>query len=418
MAFTKKDLEKLIADSVSKAVAEKIAEARATLPERRHTRGLPAQGGGIEFSGGNKRNPFALPKYALKPVEEMSTEERGNMAARCVRYLLASGNNPWLAIETAEHQGDKILAETWGKALGESTLAAGGALLPTEFSSAIIEELGAKAVVRSMGVTTMPMNLGSLVLPFFDSNMSAAYVGENANISSSEPAFGQLHLSDKKLAALVPISNDLLRNGGSKVDGAVRNHMVRVLRRKEDVTFIRSLGVSNEPKGMLYWAKSANKFNTAGTSLANITSDLGNLINKLEGGDVDLDGSPGWLFSPRTKKALRTVRDSNGNYAFKDEIDAGELWGYPFAMTSQIPENLGGGTNETEVYFAAFDGLVIAENEALQVEAFPGAAYYDGSAVQSGVSLDQTVIRAIALHDFGAQYRGAEIAVCQQVTWS
>jgi HK97 family phage major capsid protein len=412
---TLKDIQKMIADAAGKAVADAFAAGREAGVERQHTRGLrgPAK---IAAPGATRGHPFAQTKYSMKAVEDMTAVERGNMAARCIRYLLACGNDPFRAIDTAAHYGDKILAETWEKALSESVFASGGALLPAEFSSAIIEELGAKAVVRKMGVSTMPM-VGSLTLPYFDSSMTAGYVGENSNITKSEPTFGQLQLSDKKLAALVPLSNDLLRTGGSRVDNAVRSHMVRVMGRKEDITFIRSDGSSNEPRGMLYWAVSGNKFNSAGTSLANVTSDLGNCIYYLESNNVELD-SAGWLLSPRSKKALITMRDSNGHLVFKPEMDTGKLFGYPFAVTSQIPENLGGGSNQSEVYFAAFDALVISENESLMVEAFPGGAYYDGSAVQSGISQDQTVIRAIALHDFGAQYRGKEISVCQQVTWS
>jgi HK97 family phage major capsid protein len=262
-----------------------------------------------------------------------------------------------------------------------------------------------------MGLTVMPMNTGSLTLPYIDASATAAYVGENANITSSQPTTAQLQLSDKTLAVLTPISNSLLNNGGPKVDAAIKNHLVRVARRKEDVTFIRSLGTANEPMGMRYGALAANIFAGNGTvNVANMTTDLGKAIDKLMALDVDLDGA-GWLISPRSYRYFHQATDANSNRVWRDEMDKGMLEGFPYAVTSQIPDNLGGGTNESEIYFASFPTMVLGENENLEMAVFPGGAYYDGSNVISGISQNQTVIRLLAHHDLGFQQRGQEVSV-------
>jgi HK97 family phage major capsid protein len=408
MNVTVEDLQKIVADAAGKAVAEKWEEARSKAPERKY-----AIGSGVPHRGAK----FGKSKISAKALDDMTVRERGIMAARCVRYLIMSRYNVEHAIEIGKRNGDTTLVDVWEKALGEEILSAGGALLPPEFSSAIIEELGAKAKVRAMGATTVPMNTGSLSMPFIDQSATAAYTTEGANATSSQPTFGMLELSDKELVSLVPVGNRLLNNGGDRVDNLLRGHMVRVMRRKEDITFIRSSGAAGEPTGMLFWADSDNKFNSTGETVAAVTDDLGNAVLKLEDNDVDLDESPGWLISPTVKKGLMTARDSNGQLVFEPEMKNGTIMGFPFEVTSQIPSNLGGSSDESEVYFAAFDSLLIAENETIQVEGFPGGAYHDGSAVQSGISRNETVLRAIALHDFGAQQRGKEIAVIEQVDW-
>lgn len=406
MNVTVEDLQKMVADAAGKAVAERWEESRAKGLERKYGVGVP-----------RRSAPYGKSKISAKALEDMTVRERGIMAARCCRYLILARYNIEHAIEIGKHNGDTTLVEVWEKALGEELLSAGGALLPPEFSSAIIEELGAKAVVRAMGATTVPMNTGSLSMPFIDQSATAAYTVEGSNATSSQPTFGMLDLSDKELVALVPVGNRLLNNGGDRVDNLLRGHIVRVMRRKEDATFIRSNGASGEPTGMLFWADSGNKFNSTGETVALVTDDLGKAILKLEDNDVDLDERPGWLIAPTVKKGLITARDANSNLVFEPEMKDGNLMGFPFAVTSQIPANLGGSTDESEVYFAAFDSLIIAENETIQVEGFPGGAYHDGSAVQSGISRNETVLRAIALHDFGAQQRGKEIAVIEQVDW-
>jgi HK97 family phage major capsid protein len=386
----------LIRGEVADVIEERLAQV-SQAPQRRFTQPLTA--GAKQVTDGDKPLP------------------RGHSAARCVRYMLRANGDAERAINMAYDCGDERIGDVWAKAMASQVLADGGALIPPEFSAEIIEELGAKAVVRKMGLTVMPMNTGSLTLPYFDTAATASYVGENANITASQPTTAQLQLSDKTLAALCPLSNSLLNNGGPRVDAAIKNHLVRVTRRKEDVTFIRSLGTANEPMGMRYQVLAANVFSANGTiNVANVTTDLGKAIDKLMALDVDLDGA-GWLISTRTYRYLHQATDANSNRVWRDEMDKGMLEGFPYAYTSQIPDNLGGATNESEIYFVSFPTMVLGENETLSMDVFPGGAYYDGSSVVSGISQNQTVIRLLAHHDLGCQQRGQEIAVIDTVKY-
>jgi HK97 family phage major capsid protein len=121
--------------------------------------------------------------------------------------------------------------------------------------------------------------------------------------------------------------------------------------------------------------------------------------------------------SPRSEHYLMTVRDGNGNFAFRSEMLAGRLWGYPFGVTSQIPENLAvTGSSESEIYLADFADVVIGEASTLVLDVSDTAAYHDGSNVVASFSLDQTVIRAIERHDFGMRH-DASVAVLTDVDW-
>jgi hypothetical protein len=165
------------------------------------------------------------------------------------------------------------------------------------------------------------------------------------------------------LAALVPISNDLLRYSSPQADAIVRDDAVRAIAQREDYAFLRDDGTSGTPKGLKNWIDAANKFSANGTvSLANVTSDLGKAMQLIMDANITLiiqqaatggvDVRPGWIFSPRQWKYLTTVQTTVGNYAFRDEMLRGTLWGYPFAVTTNIPITLN--TNKSEVYFADF----------------------------------------------------------------
>lgn len=385
------DLVNLIKNQVGEAVAEKYQEMTE-----------------------NRKSVASM--LIGEPEKETKPQEKGLQAARFIRALAAAKGDPDRAAKLAKEKWrDEVLAA----ALSTSAVEEGGALVPDQYVDEVIDLLRAKTVVRRLGAGSMPM-VGSASIPFLSEGSTANYVGENKNINPSQQKFGMLQLSEKKLAAIVPVSNDLLRNSSGRADAIVRNDMVRSLGLREDLAFIRGDGTENTPKGMRYWADTANVFaatqSGASATVAEVIADLGKAVRLLEEGNVPMENA-GWAFTPRVKWFLRTLVNANGQYIFRDEIDNGTLLGFPFATTTQIPNNLGGGANESEIYLADFSTLVIAESAQIMIDVFQGGAYFDGSQVVSGISTDQTVVRAIAKHDFGARYRGKEIAVITGCKW-
>jgi len=268
-----------------------------------------------------------------------------------------------------------------------------------------------------MGAVTIPMATGTLNIPKLAGGGSASYIGENTDIPKTQPSFGTVQLTWKKLAAIVPISNDLLRFSSPAADMIVRDDLVAAMAQREDAAFIRDDGQNNTPKGLRSWASSVNNVIPANAtaSLDTVTTDLGKLVLALKQANVRFI-RPGWLMSPRTEMYLLTLRDGNGNYAFRPEMLAGRLFGYPYAVTTQIPENLGGGNgNETEVYLVDFADAIIGESTQLIIDASTEASYIDNG-LKSAFSLDQTVIRVIAEHDFAMRHEES-VAVLTGVTW-
>lgn len=328
-------------------------------------------------------------------------------------------------------QGNRNAAADWAKtAFGEESpvakallagdLQAGGVLVHPEFSDELIELLRPASVVRSLNPVTAALNNGTLTIPKLTGGATAAYTGESQNITKTEETTGQLVLTARKLAALVPISNDLLRFGATSADAMVRDDLVAALAQRSDLAFIRGTGASNTPKGLRHWVAAANLVagDTASQATAptvlQIVEVLSRLRLRLRAADVRFI-RPGWLMSPRTEDVLRNAKDDNSNFVFRAEMLLGRLDAMPFRVTTQIPENLG--TAATELYLADFADIILAEAQGIVIDASGNAAYHDGSTVQASFSRDETVIRAIALHDFGARH-DLSIAVQDDLRWA
>ncbi len=346
------------------------------------------------------------------PAEAKAPAVKGEKFSRFVRAIAASKGNKEAAQRFA---GEVLKDDIVAKALGATVGNAGGYLVPPDISSDIIEILRSQAVVRAMNPNILDMPNGNLTLNGGANGATASYVSEGVNITTSQPTFRQVNLSARKLVALVPISNDLLRFASANADAFVRNDLVNALAERQDLAFIRGDGTGNTPKGFRFLATTANVITANATvNLANVTTDLGKLELALLSANIKMR-RPGWIVAPRVYVYLTNLRDGNGNLAFP-EMSEGKLRGYPIKWTTQIPANLGGSSNESEIYFVDFDNVVIGDAQGLIIDASETAAYTENSVNISTFQRDETLIRAIQQHDIDVR-QDATIAVLTAVTW-
>ena len=390
-----------------------------------------------------KRMIDEIVKEAVKPLKEQqgpkfieqlqkegnkmeTKEDKGLRAARIVRALAAAKGDPEKAAAYAKKNYDD--AEVV-KALAASTDSAGGVLVPVEYSSEIIELLRPQSVVRRMGAMILPMTTGKMTIPKVKGGAYANYIMENTNIPATDMTFDSVELTWKKLVAMVPISNDLLRYSSPAADTIVRDDLIAAIAQKEDEAFIRGVG-GNTPKGLLYWAPQSNIIHAnASVSLDTVTDALSKAVLALKEANVRFV-RPGWIMSPRTEMYLLTVRDGYDNYAFRSEMLTGKLFGFPYAVTTVIPENI---TTEdpnnpgqfltvpsAEMYLVDFADAVIGESMQLAIDVSTEASYdiftAQGQVPVSAFTHDQTLIRVITEHDFVMRHPES-VAVITGIKW-
>lgn len=346
---------------------------------------------------------------------------KGLGAARCLRAL-AFGRNVGGGLEAARSFAQKAWDDDLGKviqkALGAGDFDAGGFLVPQMFVNEIIELLRARSVVRAAGARSVPMPGGSLTLPKQTSGAAAIYEGENQGGGAvTQPGGGQIVLTSKKLKAIVPVSNDFLQfSAGDSADEFIRDDLVAALATREDQAFLRDDGSENKPKGMRFWAVAGNIIASQGTTLAFIRADVNDLVSALENADVRMI-RPTWFMSPRSKNFLMfEVVDADGRQVFESQLSAGQWQGFPVFVTNNLPNNLGGGSDESEVYLVDMADAIIGDVSDLSIVADSSAAYTESGSLVSAFERDQTVMRAISKHDFAMRH-DQSIGVKTGVQW-
>ena len=221
------------------------------------------------------------------------------------------------------------------KALVASVGASGGFFVPPDYIPDYIEILRAKARVRAAGPRTLPMPRGTLRLPAQTAAATASYGGEDRKISASQPGTGALVASFKKLAGLVPISNDLMRFADPAIDAFVRDDLVKVMALREDLAFLTGDGTQDTPRGYLSfanayalasggsagaWSSSANSTAASGGNFitssetyteTTVVAELGAAANALDTANVP-DDKRAWFMHPRSRNYLYDLLNSLG----------------------------------------------------------------------------------------------------------
>ncbi len=173
-------------------------------------------------------------------LKAFSNDEQGRRDAYAV--------GQWLA---ATYMGDAN-ARAWcndhgieARAMGESTMAAGGFAVPEEMSSNVIR------LVETYGVTpsamqTVPMNSDTLLVPKRLTGVTGYWIGENSEITTSDPTGTQVQLVAKKLAVGTRVANELLSDSLISVaDWLVQEFSLELAKKIDEAAFGDGDGTSS-----------------------------------------------------------------------------------------------------------------------------------------------------------------------------
>ncbi|WP_129138795.1 phage major capsid protein [Modicisalibacter coralii] len=364
----------------------------------------------VESFGGHSRSPAVHTKPELKQYE-------GAKATRIAMSVAAAGGNRDLAVKFAREEiGDADVAMAI-----ETSSGSAGSLVPQNLYSEVIELLRPKTIVRGLGAQSLPLPNGNLSVPRMASGAASSYVGEGSDALATEASTDDVQLSAKTMITLVPISNQLIGRAGFQVEQMFLNDMLNSMAVRQDKAFLRDTGSGDMPTGFAQAARDASRVVAwSGTAdLATIDEYLDSLILKLMNSDSMMVAC-GWGLSPRSYMKLFGLRDGNGNKVYP-EMAQGMLKGYPIKHTTTIPVNLdtsaAGNNNETEIYFADWNDVVIGDADSMTIDFSREATYKDGAGnLVSAFTRNQSVIRVVNEHDVGFRHPEG-LVLGTEITW-
>ncbi len=349
---------------------------------------------------------------APAPAQAQSPDAKGQDAGLMIKALLQAKGDKDKAIARLEDDGHSGISA----ALSTATEAAGGVTIPRAMSQNLIDLLRPMVVMRNAGAMIHDMPAGQLRNARLLTDPMSTYAAENADIPESEPTFDKVDEAFKKLTSLVPVSNSLLRHNSLSLGTVIRDIMLSSMALREDLAFIRGDGSNDTPIGARNFVLAGNLQSGVGNAVAVVEAALRTMRSNLEDANVQM-ARPGWIMRASTKNFLADLRDGAGGNKLYPSIDNnGTLHGWPIYTTSQIPDNLGNGANEVEIYLIDFAEMMIGDAMDITVAMSTEAAYVTGGNTASAFQKDQTLFRAISEHDFAPAHDEA-IAVTTGIGW-
>ena len=353
---------------------------------------------------------------AVSAAIHVKAEPKDYPGAKLARFAMsmAAGENDLALAEkfAASEIGDNDVAMAISTASNS-----GGALVPENVASDIIELLRPKSVVRTLGAQTVPLVNGNLTMPRLASGANSSYKGENASQNAEGATLDDVKLAAKTQMSIVPMSNELIGQAGVRVEGIFLNDMINAISNRQDKAFLRDDGTSDTPTGFKATAVAGGRVVAwSGTAdLATIDAYLDTLILGLMQSDSNMIMC-GWALSPRSFMKLQGLRDGNNNKVYP-EMANGFLKGWPIKHTTNIPVNLGAGTNESEIYFADWNDVIIGETDVYTIDFSREATYNDSTGtLVSAYSRNQSVLRVVTGNDIGFRHlEGLQLGT--EVTW-
>ncbi len=346
-----------------------------------------------------------------KRAKQEEEGDDGLTFTRAIKCLTLAKNDPDKALHYAtggQNSGkgmypEKKRVHSLLKQLSATTPSEGGFLIGEQYSQDIIPLLLSKTAVMELGARHIPMPKGNVNIPKLTGGATSYYIGENQNSTKSQPAFGSIKLSSKKLVTLVPVSNDLIRDSSVAADMLVRDDMVNQMKLKIDYVAMYGDGTAYTPIGIKKGVSTANI--TVATGASTLTADVpGTMIGTLMSYNTPML-SAGWIFPSLIWSAFYNLKTTTNQYIYRDEMNRGTLNGFPFRVSNQITTaNSTAGTTYFDIFFGDFSEFMFGDEMAFEFMASQEASWYDGSSLQSAFSLDQTVLKITAKHDMALRH--------------
>lgn len=220
-------------------------------------------------------------------------------------------------------------------ALSIGTDSEGGYLVPDEYEKKLVESLQDEVFFRSLA-TVIRTSSGDRKIPIVTSKGEAAWIDEEGQFPESDDSFGQTSIGAYKLATMIKVSDELLNDSVFNIEQYISKEFGRRIGAKEEEAFFVGDG-QGKPIGL---------FNTTGGAETGVTAatvsitfdDIMDLYYSLR---APYRNKASWLLNDSTVKAIRKLKDGNGNYIWQPSVREGEpdrILNRPYRTSIYVPE--------------------------------------------------------------------------------
>lgn len=172
----------------------------------------------------------------------------------------------------------------------------GGYLLNPTLSTRFVDLARSASVVSRAGANTIAVPSNELNIATLETDPTAYWRQETAAITASKPTFGRITLRPKVVAAIVPVSVEMLEdsaNAGTVIETAIMGALGSAL----DTAALKGAGAAAEPLGVVN-DSNCNTLTGVGTptTYSNISAAVGDILGANYDGEIS---GLSWIMNPQ-----------------------------------------------------------------------------------------------------------------------
>jgi HK97 family phage major capsid protein len=262
-----------------------------------------------------------------------------------------------------------------------SDTASAGYTIPTELQREVVRLVNDEYGISRNEFRYLPFAPGSAGntrdIPVLGNSVSLAWTNEEAVKSSTEPTFSKVTQTLKKLAAIVPMTEELLEDTAIDLPGLIADLVAEAIAEEEDEQFFNGTGTP--------WTGIVNNANVtyvtmaAASGFADITaSDFLDMQDEMP---VGAGRKSAKYFLHRTiLNTARKLEDDNGNPIWQSPTASapGTIWGYPYTLVEALPSLDDNAANKGFVIFGNLKKYVVfGDKGGLKVKILTEATIHD-----------------------------------------
>ena len=203
-------------------------------------------------------------------------------------------------------------------ALQVGTDSEGGYLVPDEFERTLVEALEEQNIFRTLA-HVIQTSSGDRKIPVVASKGSASWVDEEGAIPESNDSFEQVSIGAYKLGTMIKVSEELLNDSVFDLEAYISREFARRIGNKEEEAFFTGDG-TGKPLGVLAETGGAEVGVTAAGAAAFTADEIFDLFYSLK---APYRRSAVFVMNDASVKALRKLKDNNGQYLWQPSLTAG-----------------------------------------------------------------------------------------------
>jgi HK97 family phage major capsid protein len=228
--------------------------------------------------------------------------------------------------------GANSLVGDEARSLTEGSNSEGGYLTETVLERKLVETLADMNIMRSLA--SVISTSSDRNIPVESSYGAATWTAEDIAFSENDPVFAQVSLGAYKIGKIIKISDELMQDSVFDMSSYLGRNLGRAIAEAEEAAFVAGDG-SSKPTGATAGASAGVTAAGTGAITANEVLDLAYSLKR----QYRRNGQ--FLFNDSTIKAIRQLKDNNGQYLWQPALTAGDpdtLAGRPVHASYDMPE--------------------------------------------------------------------------------